>query len=678
MDFHNLYQHGYLRAAAGSIRVSLAEPLANAAAVLDQFRRAADSGAGLVVFPELTLTGASAQDLIWQDAVLARVEEALGWLASSTASFTPVLVVGAPLRHRHRLYNTAVVMQRGRILGVVAKLQANSAADSDEGRWFTAGSSLDQSIIVADQSVPFGTNLVFEASDQTDFVLGVEIGSDAELLVPPSTTLALAGATVIANPSASPARVGQPALRQARAGAASQRLVAGYVQANGGAGESTNELAWDGHCLIHEAGQLLIETQPFSPDPDLVVADLDLAGMVGRRLRRRSFTSPPTWSASQPEDVRRVQFMLEPPAGDLGLRRPITRYPYLPASDDQIDQACADAVSIQTVALQQRLLAIGNPKIVIGVSGGLDSTLALLVAVQALDRIGRPRSDILAFTMPGFATSTGTRNNAIALAEALEVNLEVLDITETARLMLTNLGHPFAGGEPVYDITFENVQAGLRTDYLFRFANQRGGMVLGTGDLSELALGWCTYGVGDQMSHYNVNAGVPKTFIQQILGWMIRTGQFRREVRETLVSITEGPISPELVPGSDAAPIQSTEAAIGPYQLQDFNLFHTLESGMGPAKLAFLAWHTWRDTDGYWPSTVAEWQRRSYDLAEIRHWLGVFHHRFFGISQFKRSAAPNGPAVLGVGALSPRGDWRAPSDSSAAAWAAELEGVPQS
>jgi NAD+ synthase (glutamine-hydrolysing) len=377
--------------------------------------------------------------------------------------------------------------------------------------------------------------------------------------------------------------------------------------------------------------------------------------------------------SARTDSFRRVEFRLDPPGGDIGLLRELERFPFVPADESRLEQDCYEAYSIQVSGLEQRLRAIGQPKVVIGVSGGLDSTHALIVAAKAMDRQGRPRSDILGFTLPGFATGERTKGNAIRLARALGITFEELDITATARLMLTEIGHPFSRGEPAYDVTFENVQAGLRTDYLFRIANQRGGIVLGTGDLSELALGWSTYGVGDQMSHYNVNGGVPKTLIQHLIRWVVSSKQFEAEVGEVLESVLDTEITPELVPTGEDEQVQSSEATVGPYSLQDFSLFHVLRYGFRPSKIAFLAWHAWRDPDhGDWPAGFPADKRPAYTLAEIRHWLEVFAQRFYSFSQFKRSALPNGPKVSAGGSLSPRGDWRAPSDMSARIWLEEV------
>ncbi|TXH27003.1 MAG: NAD(+) synthase, partial [Mycobacterium sp.] len=384
--------------------------------------------------------------------------------------------------------------------------------------------------------------------------------------------------------------------------------------------------------------------------------------------------------ADRTSEFRRIGFTLSPPAGDIGLLREVERFPFVPADPARLQQDCYEAYNIQVSGLEQRLRALNFPTVVIGVSGGLDSTHALIVAAKAMDREGRPRSDILAFTMPGFATGDHTKNNATALAKALGVTFSELDIRDTARLMLAEMGHPFARGEAVYDVTFENVQAGLRTDFLFRLANQRGGIVLGTGDLSELGLGWSTYGVGDQMSHYNVNGGVPKTLIQHLIRWVISSGQFNSDVNDVLQSVLDTEITPELVPAADGEAVQSSQAKVGPYALQDFSLFQVLRYGFRPSKIAFLSWHAWRDVDaGDWPAGFPDDEHVAYSLADIRHWLKVFVQRFYSFSQFKRSALPNGPKVSAGGALSPRGDWRAPSDMSARIWLDEIErNVPES
>jgi NAD+ synthase (glutamine-hydrolysing) len=446
--------------------------------------------------------------------------------------------------------------------------------------------------------------------------------------------------------------------------------------------------------MVYECGELLGESERFPEDARRTVVDVDLDRLRQERLRQGTFddnrrgasrlAAARTSTTARPPGFRRIRFELSPPPGDIGLRRKVDRYPFVPDDPARLAQDCYEAYNIQVSGLEQRLAAIGQPKIIIGVSGGLDSTHALIVAAKAMDRLGRPRSDIHAFTMPGFATGERTKSYATRLATALGCTFAELDIKPAAEQMLKDLDHPFSEGEPAYDITFENVQAGLRTDYLFRLANHRGGIVLGTGDLSELALGWCTYGVGDQMSHYNVNAGVPKTLIQHLIRWVIDSSQlhdgtYDDEADLVLREILEQEITPELIPTEEGSRPQATEDSVGPYALQDFTLFHVIRRGYRPSKIAFLSWHAWRDeTVGEWPPNFPEHRRTSYDLGVIRGWLEVFVKRFFA-SQFKRSALPNGPKVVPGGTMSPRGDWRMPSDASAAAWLAEIEAnVPSS
>ncbi len=680
MNFHSLYRHGFLRVAATTLTTVIADPPANAASVVASARACHDEGAGLVVFPELTLTGYSIEDILLQDTLLDAAAVALRDVVTASAELRPVLVVGLPLRHGHRILNCAVVVHRDRVLGVAPKSYLPTYREFYERRQVAVGDDVRGTIRLGGVDVPIGPDLLFAADDVPGFVLHVEICEDMWVPIPPSAEAALAGATVLANLSGSPITVGRAEDRSMLARSASSRCLAAYVYAAAGEGESTTDLAWDGQTMIYENGVLLAESERFPRGERRSVADVDLDLLRAERLRMGTFDDNRRHHAARTDAFRRVPFTLDPPVADLGLRRRVERFPFVPADPTRLEQDCYEAYSIQVAGLEQRLRAIGQPKIVIGVSGGLDSTHALIVAARALDRLDRPRSDILAFTLPGFATSAGTKTNATRLAGALGVTFDEIDITGSARLMLTELGHPFSAGEPVYDVTFENVQAGLRTDYLFRAANQRGGIVLGTGDLSELALGWCTYGVGDQMSHYNVNSGVPKTLIQHLIRWVVSSGQFDAEVGETLTAVLDTEISPELVPAGQDGKVQSTESSVGPYALQDFSLFHVLRYGFRPSKIAFLAWHAWHDAEhGDWPPGFPTGDRFAYSLAEVRHWLEVFAQRFFGFSQFKRSAMPNGPKVSAGGSLSPRGDWRAPSDMSATIWLDELRReVPES
>ncbi len=678
MGFHSPYRHGFARVAACAMPTALADPAANAATVLTLARECHAEGVAVAVFPELTLSGYSLEDLLLQDALLDAVERALATLVTASADLLPVLVVGAPLRHRNRIYNAAVVVHRGSVLGVAPKSYLPTYREFYERRQCAPGDAERGRITVAGTDVPFGPDLLFTAQDVPGLVLHAEVCEDMWVPIPPSAQAALAGATVLANLSGSPITVGRAQDRALLCRSASARCLAGYVFAAAGEGESTTDLSWDGQTLIYENGVLLAETERFPAGARRAVADLDLDLLRQERQRMGTFDDNRRHHAQALESFRHIPFRLDPPAGDLGLRRVVERFPFVPADPQRLSQDCYEAYGIQVSGLEQRLRAIGHPKVVIGVSGGLDSSHALIVAARAMDRLGRPRSDILAYTLPGFATGEHTRGNALRLMQAVGATHHELDITPAARQMLADLEHPFAAGEPVYDITFENVQAGLRTDYLFRLANHHGGIVLGTGDLSELALGWCTYGVGDQMSHYNVNSGVPKTLIQHLIRWVISSAQFSAEVSRTLQAILDTEITPELVPAAEGGRPQSTEERVGPYALQDFSLFYVLRHGFRPSKIAFLAEHAWSDPErGQWPAGFPPGRRVGYELAEIRAWLEVFVQRFFAFSQFKRSAMPNGPKVVAGGSLSPRGDWRAPSDASAAVWLEELRrGVP--
>ena len=674
MDFYSAYRQGFVRVAACTHHTALADPVANAESALRVAHECHDDNVALAVFPELTLSGYSIDDIVMQDTLLEAVQAALQTVVAGSAELLPVLVVGAPLRYRHRVYNTAVVVHRGRVLGVVPKSYLPTYREFYEKRQLAAGNDESGELRLGDQDVPFGPDLLFAATDVPGFVLHVEICEDMFVPVPPSAEAALAGATVLANLSGSPITIGRAEDRCLLARSASSRCLAAYVYAAAGEGESTTDLAWDGQTMIWENGVCLAQSDRFPSGGRRSTADVDLELLRNERLRMGTFDDNRRHHLIDEDSFRRIEFSLDPPGGDIGLLREVERLPFVPADPARLEQDCYEAYNIQVSGLEQRLRVLNFPKVVLGLSGGLDSTHALIVAAKAMDREGRPRSDILAFTLPGFATGERTKDNATRLAAALGVTFETIDIRSTAELMLSEMDHPFSRGEKVYDVTFENVQAGLRTDYLFRLANQRGGIVLGTGDLSELALGWSTYGVGDQMSHYNVNGGVPKTLIQHLIRWVISSEQFDPAVAEVLESVLATEISPELVPTGEDEEIQSSQGKVGPYVLQDFSLFQVLRYGFRPSKVAFLAWHAWSDADrGSWPPGIPEGERPSYTLGEIRHWLQVFAQRFYSFAQFKRSAMPNGPKVSHGGSLSPRGDWRAPSDMSARIWLDEIE-----
>ncbi|MBO9712796.1 NAD(+) synthase [Sphingomonas sp.] len=673
--FHSLHRHGMIRAGVCTPIGTAGDPAANAAAAIALAEQGSAAGADLLLFPELNLTSYAIDDLHLQDALLDATEAGLAAVVAASKDLKPLLLLGAALRRNGRVYNTAVAIHRGTILGVVPKSFLPNYREYYEKRWFAPGVGLTGlEIAIAGQQAPFGTDLVFAADALPDFVVHAEICEDYWSPTPPSTLGALAGATVLCNLSASNITIGKARERALLSASQSARAVAAYLYSAAGPGESTTDVAWDGQGEIYELGELLATSQRFELATEITYADLDLERIRLERMRMGTFNDAAA-AAGHPETrFRRIAFAHRPDGADLGLRRDIRRFPFVPNTPSKLEADCYEAFNIQVEGLRKRIASTGAKTLVIGISGGLDSTHALIVAAKAMDRLGRPRTDILGYTMPGFATSDGTKANAWALMRALDITAAEIDIRPAANQMLADMDHPFAHGEPVYDVTFENVQAGLRTDYLFRLANQHNGFVVGTGDLSELALGWCTYGVGDQMSHYAVNSGVPKTLIQYLIRWVARTGQFDEAASETLLAVLDTEISPELVPADADGRMQSTEARIGPYELHDFFLHYAVRHGLRPSKIAFLAWHAWRDAAaGRWPEGVPDDGRHEYDLATIAKWLEEFLRRFFQTSQFKRSALPNGPKVSAGGALSPRGDWRAPSDGSARAWIEELK-----
>ncbi|WP_199699600.1 NAD(+) synthase [Notoacmeibacter ruber] len=680
-SFYDLHQHGFIRAGASTPRVRTADVAFNRESILEEARRADEAGLDLLVLPELCLSSYALDDLHMQAALLDAVEAAVGDIVAASTELSPVLLIGAPLRHNSRLYNCALVIARGRLLGVVPKSFLPNYREYYEKRWFAHGRNISgRTIRVGECEAPFGVDLIFAADNLPGFKLFVEICEDYWAAIPPSCEGALAGATIIANLSASNITIGKSDERHLLARAQSARTASAYIYSAAGHGESTTDLAWDGQGMIYELGDLMAESDRFTLDPDLCIADIDCERIVNDRMRMQTFNDAAE-HAGRPEDrFRTIAFHHEFKAGDLGLIRPIRRFPFVPNRQHKLDEDCFEAFNIQVDALMRRIQATRPKSLIIGISGGLDSTHALIVAAKACDRLGLPRTTIRGYTMPCFGTSEGTKQNAWKLMNALEITAEEIDIRPAAKRMLEDIGHPFADGEPVYDVTFENVQAGLRTDYLFRLAGQHGGFVIGTGDLSELALGWCTYGVGDQMSHYAVNCGVPKTLIQYLIRWATSTDQFDPQTDAILEAILKTEISPELVPVGEDGEIQSTEEKIGPYELNDFFLHHIVRFGQTPSKVAFLAWHAWHDAKhGIWPSAFPETNKNQYDLATIRKWLESFLIRFFQFSQFKRSAIPNGPKVSSGGALSPRGDWRAPSDAVAGPWLDELKNnVPES
>ncbi|CAN5596601.1 NAD(+) synthase [soil metagenome] len=679
-SFFNLYTHGFARVAVGVPRCRVADPGFNSSETIRMFKEADSQGAALVAFPELGLAAYTCDDLFHQNALLEACETALVRVAAASALLNAVAIVGLPFRVDRQLFNCAAVVHRGSILGIVPKTYLPNYNEFYEARYFSpADSAISTHAQIAGATVPFGADLLFEADDLPLFKLHVEICEDVWVPIPPSSYAALAGATVLANLSASNITIGKSGYRHRLVSSQSARCVAAYLYSSGGLGESTTDLAWDGQALIYENGELLNESERFSDHSHLITADVDLDRLARDRMRQNSFGESVARHKSAVAAYRTIKFHLGTDcSAPLPLKRTVERFPYVPADTERRDERCAEVFNIQVTALVQRLAATGIQKLVIGVSGGLDSTHALLVCAKAMERLELPLTNILGFTMPGYATSTRTLDQALQLMEAVGTSARQIDIRPSCEQMLKDLGHPFADGEPVYDITFENVQAGERTSHLFRLANFHNAIVVGTGDLSELALGWCTYGVGDHMSHYNVNASVPKTLIKHLVRWVAEKNQIGPNGSQVLLNILDTQISPELIPaatdGSGAT--QETENTVGPYELQDFNLFYTLRYGFAPTKVAFLSHTAWRDsTLGRWPdsSNVVHTQ---YDLAAIKKNLGIFLYRFFKTSQFKRSCVPNAPKVGSGGSLSPRGDWRAPSDSEATVWLDDLALVP--
>jgi NAD+ synthase (glutamine-hydrolysing) len=677
--FFNLYSHDFARVAVGVPRCRVADPAFNALETIDLAKQAAANGAVLVAFPELGLSAYTCDDLFHQRALLDASEEALGAVVAASKTISIAMIVGLPLRVEHTLFNCAVVVAGGRIQGVVPKSYLPNYGEFYEARQFSAAenASTDRITLLGDE-VPFSPSLLFEIADMPLFRFHVEICEDVWVPVPPSSFAALAGATVLVNLSASNVVVGKAGYRHQLVAQQSARCLSAYLYTSAGRGESSTDMAWDGQAIIYENGEMLAESERFLDTSHLLFADVDLERLSRERMHQTTFGQSVRRHADEVSKFETVRFNLNVPSGRaLPLDRVVERFPYVPSDPKRRDERCNEVYNIQVQALAQRLSASGIKKVVIGISGGLDSTHALLVCAKAMDRLKLPRTNILGVTMPGFATSDRTLSQARQLMEIVGCSASEVDIRPSCEQMLKDLGHPYAKGEKQYDITFENVQAGERTNHLFRIANFQGGIVIGTGDLSELALGWCTYGVGDHMSHYNVNASVPKTLITHLVRWVAETGQIGNSGSDVLVNILNTDISPELVPGkSSGDPEQKSESVIGPYELQDFNLYYTLRFGFSPTKVAFLAYSAWRDREaGTWPEG-AHVVRNEYELPAIKHNLGIFLDRFFRTSQFKRSCIPNAPKVGSGGSLSPRGDWRAPSDSESTVWMEDLKNIP--
>ena len=681
MSFFNLYRHNFARVAVCIPEVRVADPAFNADKSVALLEEAGRRHAILALFPELGLSAYSCEDLFHQQALLDGAQAALGRVVAASREIPVIAVVGVPLVVDSLLFNCAVVVHGGRILGVTPKTYLPNYREFYELRQFTPGDVASRATInlLGQRDVPLGSRLVFQLENQPLFAFHAEICEDLWTPIPPSSYAALAGATVLLNLSASNIIVGKDGYRRELGSNQSARCLAAYLYSAAGFGESTTDLAWDGHGFVYENGSLLAESDRFAYGSQLVAADVDLDRIAQDRMRQNSFGESIRRHAHEVAKFRTVRFTAELPGDrELALERRYERFPYVPSDPATRDARCQEVYDIQVHGLVKRLKSMGAERVVIGISGGLDSTQALIVCARAMDVMVLPRSNILAYTMPGFATSGRTLDQARRLMKAVGATAQEIDIRPACLKMLKDIGHPYARGEKIYDVTFENVQAGERTSHLFRLANLHRAPVVGTSDLSELALGWSTYGVGDHMSHYHVNASVPKTLVQYLVRYVARTGQLGTDASKVLLDVLDTEISPELVPGSNGSqPGQTSESVVGPYELQDFHLYYTLRFGYLPQKVAFLAWHAWRDrTRGSWPD-IPQAGRNEYPLAEIKRWLRVFAHRFFQLSQYKRSAIPNAPKVGSGGSLSPRSDWRAPSDGEAAAWLAAVDEIPE-
>ncbi len=680
MEYFNLYNQGFIKVALCLPEVRVADPAFNAQSTLQLAREAADKDAILALFPELGISAYSNEDLFHQEALLNGVLDALEDIVEKTKDLNLITVVGAPLQVDTLLFNCAVVIYKGKIRGVAVKSYLPNYREFYEGRQFHAAEeALSHTIDLCGQKdIPFGADLIFAIENIKHCKLFIEICEDLWVPIPPSSFAALAGATVLGNLSASNITVGKSEYRHNLVSNQSARSLAAYLYTAAGPGESTTDLAWDGHAMIYENGSLLAETERFSRKPQIIYGDLDLDRLAQDRMRLTGFGKNARAHREAISRFRTISFPVEVPKKKLLLTREIPRFPYIPVDQKKREQRCYEVFNIQSHSLAKRLTASNIKNIVIGISGGLDSSHALVVAAYTMDLLRLPRMNVMAYTMPGFATSDRTYANALRLMQSLGVEANEIDIKDSCMTTFRDIGHPFAEGKEIYDITFENVQAGTRTSHLFRIANMRNAIVLGTGDLSELALGWCTYGVGDHMSHYNVNASIPKTLIQYVLRWVVKENKFSEETTDVLSDILKTEISPELIPGKDNnRPAQKSESTIGPYELQDFNTFYITRFGYLPTKVAFMSYCAWKNkNNGLWPD-VPQKKRNEYTIGDIKRWMEVYLYRFFKISQFKRSCMPNGPKIGSGGSLSPRGDYRAPSDSEATVWLENAKKIPE-
>lgn len=634
---------GFIMVATATPTVTVADCEANAKAIIDCIQDMDAVGAKLMVLPELCITGYTCSDLFWQSRLLDEAEAALATIASACANVDALVFVGLPLRARGKLLNVAAVISRGEVLGFVPKVNLPAYHEFYETRHFTAGESNMGTVLFDGQEVPVGTDLLFACAQMPDFVVAAELCEDLWVPNPPSVRHALAGATVLCNLSASDEMVGKNTYRRSLVSSQSARLVSAYLYATAGEGESTTDLVFGGQNLIAENGVVLSESTTFANT--INVAVIDVARLASER-RRMS-----TYPAACPEGYRTVSFSLEICETPIALRR-IDADPFVPADPAQLAHRCDEILSIQALGLKKRIAHTHAQSCVVGISGGLDSTLALLVTARAFDALGLDRAGIIAVTMPGFGTTDRTYNNAVSMVKSLGATLKEIPIAAAVTQHFADIGHD----ANVHDVTYENAQARERTQILMDTANQENGLVVGTGDLSELALGWATYN-GDHMSMYAVNASVPKTLVRHLVRYHADTCN-DEALAAVLYDVLDTPVSPELLPPEDGQISQKTEDLVGPYELHDFFLYQMLRLGFAPAKIYRMAQQAFEGR---------------YDAQTIRTWLRTFYRRFFS-QQFKRSCLPDGPKVGSV-AVSPRGDLRMPSDASAQAWIKEVDAL---
>lgn len=637
---------GFIRVGAIVNKLALANPLKNAEVIIKEIKKAETLGVSIVTTPELSFTGYTCGDLFLQEQLLDDSIKALEQVLNETKDIDIISILGMPLRHDNQLFNCAVVITKGKILGVIPKTYIPNYQEFYEARWFSSSKELiTEEIEILGQLVPITTNILFQDKTLKEATFGIEICEDLWTVNPPSNNHALAGATMIFNLSSSNELIGKQEYRKSLVSSQSARTISAYIYASSGVMESTSDILFGGASMIYENGSILAENKRFELESNIITADIDVLKLANDRIKNRSFMKN-----TNLEEYKIIKLDIKDNIKELN--REYKEYPFVPSNELERNKRCEEIIEIQSTALARRLIQVGNPKCVIGMSGGLDSTLAFLVIVKAYEKLKRNPKDIIGITMPGFGTTDRTYQNSIDLVKEYGATLKEISIKDAALLHMKDIGLP----ETDRSVTYENIQARERTQILMDVANMENGLVIGTGDLSELALGWCTYN-GDHMSMYAVNTSIPKTLVRYLVAWVKDTTDGKK--KEVLQDILDTPISPELLPPDEAGNIlQKTESSIGPYVLHDFYLYHFLRYGATPKKIYTLAKHTFKN---------------SFSKEEIKKWLKVFIRRFF-TQQFKRNCIPDGVKVGSI-SLSPRGDLRMPSDANYETWIKELEDI---